>query len=91
MKNLTADISNNGAAHAMRSSLESRLEFFKGLVWQDIEKVLELWLIDTRDFLEDPSGECSMEDTLRARGRAEALRAFINISEYVTIQGEETG
>lgn len=66
-----------------QTSAEQREEFFRSKMWQDISGFIETLLIDTRDYLEDSSGELSGIETQRARGRAEAMRAFLKLPTYM--------
>ena len=66
-----------------KTSAEQREEFFRSHMWQDISGFIETLLIDTRDYLEDPSGDLTDVETQRARGRAEAMRAFLKLPTYM--------
>lgn len=84
IKNSSSDVRGIGDSLPLETTKEERAAFFSSPIWKDISATLEAWLVDTRDFLEDPDGDLSEGETSRARGRAQTLRAVINLRDYLT-------
>lgn len=58
-------------------------EFFQSTVWDDIKTILDDWLKNCHEILEDSAGTMQIKDVNRFQGIVRGIREFANLEVFV--------